>query len=1079
MEQIMQKAEAQHQHAPNPSVACQGNKGMAIESPRGERIAQLRTLLENGPQSREQRVKASPRMAAQRRMTDMIQHSPRLAAQRKEAPATPNNTGLPDHLKNGIESLSGISMERVKVHYNSARPAQLNALAYAQGTDIHLAPGQEKHLPHEAWHVVQQAQGRVQPTMQMKDGAPVNDDAGLEHEADVMGARASLVVPGTRPHASSDQMDSPPGTTSGAGMAVQRIVRLAGAQVPPPFHDELVERVRARFQGAHVDFLEAHELTLRGWVNDHDHVIAAPSIDVLAFNLFAHANDHGSWAHGMTFTRISDTDMQAAKAMRSRDRFARVMEPAKTSTPSRVPGLAKLDDKELLRIQEAGEEEEEQNWLRLQEGPDAPVEIVKRKGISGEDEAHITAAGDKDNPSYVVTLNNHHLGHRYVGSGRQKGTGNPRTYGSKKKREGYEYKGSGLVDGHAIQVQDDQQILGPFQDDAEDWVTTIKKTDGSTVTYPDKPYLPKDASDSRMIETHPHNFYWENQGQGQRMRQKAIEAPAMKSGASFLHYNAFAGETFHPNDGRARDHTYDLASRVHYLHTDTAGTRKHYSVDNRAVADYSNPGGYDATTRQYPDIPSGIPKKGENKNLGGLSAYEHLKLAEMPDATSFPYSTVLHPEAPDFSFKPKHRKKVTGYESPPPSPYWAPQELEEDERVATGDLSRKRHFHDIDDTLVVGADYDKAKDQTTLKRKKRKIGEVANWPEGGSEFEQLAASRLTKKPTPAAVDEPGTEFVSSEGSEVAMDPAILNGMLALLEAIEGHQHGIDHLAHTLHQLQTSLDDQHVGEHGALQALIDQLGQIDRYNPGQAGVVDVIDAQAVGWFRANANLLYRAIAGRRQGEPGDDPLGVSGERLDSLRQYFYECAQMAVHNVLALSNENDDEFDEHLLDRHGNFGQNLDEDDIREMLDAAKRSDLPVIGNLGDLQGLLFRFDILGDAAADAFHIGEIEQTGHDFIRAFGLGLMDVLNLVVNTQAATKMRGTHWIAVQLRRQADGQIAIRYLDSYDAPNDYRQLFDGLRAFFGAVRPNVLLPFGARPILGDSHNPDGSQPMFDDSL
>jgi hypothetical protein len=55
---------------------------------------------------------------------------------------------LPDNVKQGVESLSGISMDDVKVHYNSAKPAQLNAHAYAQGTDIHLASGQEKHLPH-------------------------------------------------------------------------------------------------------------------------------------------------------------------------------------------------------------------------------------------------------------------------------------------------------------------------------------------------------------------------------------------------------------------------------------------------------------------------------------------------------------------------------------------------------------------------------------------------------------------------------------------------------------------------------------------------------------------------------------------------------------------------------------------------------------------------------------------------------------------------------------------------------------------------------------------------------------------
>src|SRR6202007_2598901 len=96
----------------------------------------------------------------------------------------PNRTGLPNNLKSGVESLSGMSMDNVRVHYNSSAPASLQAHAYAQGTDIHVAPGQEQHLPHEAWHVVQQAQGRVQPTMQMKEGVPVNDDERLERGGD-------------------------------------------------------------------------------------------------------------------------------------------------------------------------------------------------------------------------------------------------------------------------------------------------------------------------------------------------------------------------------------------------------------------------------------------------------------------------------------------------------------------------------------------------------------------------------------------------------------------------------------------------------------------------------------------------------------------------------------------------------------------------------------------------------------------------------------------------------------------------------------------------------------------------------
>ena len=101
-----------------------------------------------------------------------------------------NKTGLPDKLKSGMESVSGLSMSDVKVHRNSDKPAQLQAHAYAQGTDIHLGPGQEKHLPHELGHVVQQKQGRVQPTTQLQSKVNINDNAGLEKEADVLGAKA-------------------------------------------------------------------------------------------------------------------------------------------------------------------------------------------------------------------------------------------------------------------------------------------------------------------------------------------------------------------------------------------------------------------------------------------------------------------------------------------------------------------------------------------------------------------------------------------------------------------------------------------------------------------------------------------------------------------------------------------------------------------------------------------------------------------------------------------------------------------------------------------------------------------------
>ena len=127
---------------------------------------------------------ASSQSESLQRKADMANNT----AQRAESPR-PNNTGMPDNLKAGIESLSGFSMDNVRVHYNSSKPATVQALAYTQGTDIHVAPGQEKHLPHEAWHVAQQMAGRVSPTTNI-NGLPVNDNVALEHEADVMGERA-------------------------------------------------------------------------------------------------------------------------------------------------------------------------------------------------------------------------------------------------------------------------------------------------------------------------------------------------------------------------------------------------------------------------------------------------------------------------------------------------------------------------------------------------------------------------------------------------------------------------------------------------------------------------------------------------------------------------------------------------------------------------------------------------------------------------------------------------------------------------------------------------------------------------
>lgn len=107
------------------------------------------------------------------------------AARRASAPGR-----IPERLQAGIAALSGEDLSDVRVHVGSPEPDRIGAHAFAQRSDIHLAPGQEQHLAHEAWHVVQQRQGRVRARVQARSKAPIHDDPALEREADVMGARA-------------------------------------------------------------------------------------------------------------------------------------------------------------------------------------------------------------------------------------------------------------------------------------------------------------------------------------------------------------------------------------------------------------------------------------------------------------------------------------------------------------------------------------------------------------------------------------------------------------------------------------------------------------------------------------------------------------------------------------------------------------------------------------------------------------------------------------------------------------------------------------------------------------------------
>lgn len=144
----------------------------------------------------------------------------RAAGPAKIDTSSDRGSALPDRLKGSLESLSGMDLSDVRVHRNSQKPAELNALAYTQGRDIHLGPSQDENLPHEAWHAVQQMQGRVRSTMQAT-GVAINDDAHLEREADHMGSKAAT----GRGSAAAGSARS---SRSGGQDVAQRKIKIAG-----------------------------------------------------------------------------------------------------------------------------------------------------------------------------------------------------------------------------------------------------------------------------------------------------------------------------------------------------------------------------------------------------------------------------------------------------------------------------------------------------------------------------------------------------------------------------------------------------------------------------------------------------------------------------------------------------------------------------------------------------------------------------------------------------------------------------------------------------------------------------------
>ncbi|MBW4635565.1 MAG: DUF4157 domain-containing protein [Iphinoe sp. HA4291-MV1] len=103
---------------------------------------------------------------------------------------------IPEAVQQKMETAFGTDFSDVRIH-EGKEAESIGAIAYTRGQNIHFAPGKydpnsqtgQKLLGHELTHVMQQQAGQV-AAPQGKD-IPINVEPQLEHEADVLGAKAA------------------------------------------------------------------------------------------------------------------------------------------------------------------------------------------------------------------------------------------------------------------------------------------------------------------------------------------------------------------------------------------------------------------------------------------------------------------------------------------------------------------------------------------------------------------------------------------------------------------------------------------------------------------------------------------------------------------------------------------------------------------------------------------------------------------------------------------------------------------------------------------------------------------------
>jgi ribosomal protein S18 acetylase RimI-like enzyme len=170
-------------------------------APLRDRLSLRRTAVLDAA-DRSEKLGPSPSMRFNPNLVQLpVQSAPEPAPILQRSPSGHGGRSISPPVRHKMERAFNTSFADVRVHEGN-HAHSLGAIAYTQSNHIHFAPGKynpdtssgQALLGHELAHVVQQRQGRVKPTGQVK-GLPLNDNPALEQEADRLGLRAAQSHP--------------------------------------------------------------------------------------------------------------------------------------------------------------------------------------------------------------------------------------------------------------------------------------------------------------------------------------------------------------------------------------------------------------------------------------------------------------------------------------------------------------------------------------------------------------------------------------------------------------------------------------------------------------------------------------------------------------------------------------------------------------------------------------------------------------------------------------------------------------------------------------------------------------------